>query len=65
MKNTWSPAWYAEGRIPDFINDGLPFVSFGGTKYLWGNMPAIDVLALEQNEGPDRAKDMNLLFAGQ
>lgn len=64
MKSTWSPAWYVEGRTLAFIGNGAPFVSFGGVKYPWGNMPAIDVLALEQNDGPDRANDLSLLFAG-
>ncbi|TLD18871.1 extracellular exo-polygalacturonase [Venturia nashicola] len=63
MKSTWSPAWYMEKRTPTFIGNGPPVVSFGGAKYLWGNMPAIDVLALGQNEGPDHANDLNLLFA--
>ncbi|KAE9989949.1 hypothetical protein EG327_002091 [Venturia inaequalis] len=63
MKSTWNPAWYMEGRAPNFASPGPSFVTFGGAKYLWGNMPAIDVLALEQNEGPDWANDLNLLFA--
>lgn len=40
---------------------------FGTTKYLWGNMPAIDVLQLKANEGLDEKSsgDLNLLFAGK
>jgi hypothetical protein len=65
MKSIWSPSWYTEGRDPAFINNNAsPYESFGGTKYLWGNMPAIDILALEHNEGPDYVNDLNLLFAG-
>ena len=37
---------------------------FGGTKYLWGNMPAIDIVKLQQNEGVDYDKKLQLLFAG-
>lgn len=33
--------------------------------YLWGNVPAIDVLKLKENEGEDFEKEMNLLFAGE
>lgn len=32
-------------------------------QYLWGNMPAIDVLRLEDNEGIVHKDDLNLLFA--
>jgi hypothetical protein len=33
--------------------------------YLWGNMPALDVLQLKNNEGECSSKDAKLLFAGQ
>lgn len=66
MKSSWSPSWYTEGRVPTFINNNMtPYKAFGGTKYLWGNMPAIDVLALERNEGLNYSNDLNLLFAGE
>lgn len=66
MKATWTPSWDTEKRVPAFINDSPdPFQAFGGTKYLWGNMPAIDVLALESNEGVQYNKDLDLLFAGK
>ncbi|KAK5701102.1 hypothetical protein LTR17_022899 [Elasticomyces elasticus] len=38
-------------------------MTFGGKKYLWGNMPAFDVLKLVQNEGETYAQDLSLLFA--
>jgi hypothetical protein len=64
-KSSWTPSWHTENRCPAFINnDPLPYTRFGGTKYLWGNMPAIDVLALGDNEGKDYANDLSLLFAG-
>lgn len=37
---------------------------FGSKKYLWGNMPAFDVLELESNEGIGFKADLRLLFAG-
>ena len=33
--------------------------------YMWGNMPALDVLNLKQNEGFDEGRDYSLLFAGK
>jgi hypothetical protein len=38
---------------------------FGPTKYLWGNMPALDILRVEENEGVADAddRDFNILFA--
>lgn len=40
-------------------------VSFGGKKYLWGNVPAIDVLNLRDNEGMDYTGNIRLLFGGK
>lgn len=57
------PAWIVEGRAPSFMG-GPPVVAFGGKQYVWGNMPAIDILKLEENEGSDCATSMPLLFAG-
>ncbi|KAF5679612.1 monoterpene epsilon-lactone hydrolase [Fusarium heterosporum] len=37
--------------------------AFGVNKYLWGNIPALDVLRLAANEGEDYDKKLNLLFA--
>jgi hypothetical protein len=37
---------------------------FGGKKYLWGNIPAFDVVRLESNEGSGYSGDLRLLFAG-
>ncbi|KAM0347291.1 hypothetical protein ACHAPU_004810 [Fusarium lateritium] len=36
---------------------------FGVNKYLWGNIPALDILRLEVNEGKDYNEELNLLFA--
>lgn len=69
MKATWRPSWIVEARQPAFISggeDGATFdmVSHGRQKYLWGNVPAFDLLDLQQNEGVDFAGDLRLLFAG-
>ena len=67
MESTWKPAWEVEKRKPSFIgNDDSAslMTSHGQRKYLWGNVPAIDILNLKQNEGVDVSADLRLLFAG-
>jgi hypothetical protein len=61
MKKGWRPSWAVEFREPAFAAGPS---SEGGGKYLYGNMPAYDILKLEQNEGCDYAEDVHLLFAG-
>ena len=39
-------------------------MEFGGKKFLWGNMPAFDVVQLASNEGDDYGCPVRLLFAG-
>jgi len=34
-------------------------------KHLWGNVPALDILKLRDNEGDTFSEDVKLLFAGQ
>jgi hypothetical protein len=67
MKATWKPAWNLENREPQFVNttnDGILMCIFGNQKYLWGNVPAIDVVNHLQNEGKDLPETFNFLFAG-
>ena len=40
-------------------------VTFGMLKYLWGNMPALDIMNIDQNEGRNYDKDIGLCFAGE
>lgn len=67
-KTSWRPAWDTENRKPawakgdDRRNMHNPF---GGDVFLWGNVPAIDILRLCGNEGPDYKEEIELLFAGQ
>lgn len=63
-KETWEPDWVIERRTPTFVNNE-PIVAFGGKKYYWGNMPALDVLQLSDNEGRGYKSDLQLLFAGK
>ncbi|KAG8909212.1 hypothetical protein FRC01_007073, partial [Tulasnella sp. 417] len=57
-----------EGRPPDWLNTGpspAGYVSFGKAgNYLWGNMPAADVLNITTNEGSAaKDQDFSLCFA--
>ncbi|KAF1928848.1 uncharacterized protein M421DRAFT_61946 [Didymella exigua CBS 183.55] len=64
MKTSWKPEWHRNHRIPVFISDRTPLAMFGTKKYLWGNMPALDILNLKDNEGDtDLNRDLALLFA--
>jgi hypothetical protein len=62
----WLPSWAEEGREPTFlINDGESMnTDFGTNKYLWGNMPSIDVIRLGVNEGETYEQDLKILFVG-
>lgn len=61
--HAWQPDWALQNRRPTFIGDGPP-VGFGQKKYLWGNVPALDILRLEANEGEYYGEPLSLLFAG-
>ncbi|EFQ96687.1 hypothetical protein MGYG_08610 [Nannizzia gypsea CBS 118893] len=61
-KKTWQPAWILENRTPSFIGNGIG-EQFGAPKYLWGNVPAVDVLRLGSNEGDGYQEDLHILFA--
>ncbi|KAJ6197800.1 hypothetical protein J3E72DRAFT_375270 [Bipolaris maydis] len=65
MKGTWEPEWHRNSHQPAFISEGPLLAMFGNRKYLWGNMPALDILQLQNNEGGTCATshDFNLLFA--
>lgn len=63
-KRTWLPAWYLGDRRSAILGEGDKYHHFN-RKYLFGNMPALDVLNLGQNEGLDFRGDLNVLFAGK
>jgi hypothetical protein len=62
-KEAWEPDWVIEKRKPTFVDDRAT-ITFGGKKYYWGNMPALDVLRLSDIEGASYKNDLHLLFAG-
>ncbi|KAL4805432.1 hypothetical protein BDV18DRAFT_140850 [Aspergillus unguis] len=57
----WHPAWSRENRVPMFAQQH-EHQSVGLNKNLWGNVPAIDVVQLEKNEGKIHNKKLTLLF---
>jgi len=65
-KDHWRPAWDREGRVPPWAT-GVASTNwhnvFGGSKHLWGNTPAVDILNLERNEGVGYKENIALLFA--
>ncbi|KAL3461958.1 hypothetical protein BJX64DRAFT_288910 [Aspergillus heterothallicus] len=61
-KDTWQPAWVVERRTPAFIG-GRHAPIFGDKKYLWGNVPAFDLLRLDANEGSAYRGDLRILCA--
>ncbi|KAI3049468.1 hypothetical protein CBS147353_11672 [Aspergillus niger] len=66
MKASWRPCWEIEGRTPAFAPAQFAknlHNPFGKDTYLWGNVPAIDVLNLEHNEGKNCGESVALLFA--
>lgn len=74
MKKSWRPQWDVEKRRPAFIrgNDDpasaepwVTMVQHGRKKYLWGNVPAIDITQSCKNEEKDLPDQLNLLFAGK
>lgn len=65
MKGSWAPEWYRSRRQPAFIGKGPPLAMFGNKKYVWGNMPALDILQIQNNVNKtcETNHDFNLLFA--
>jgi len=56
------PTWHRDGRTPQHYLTGPP-AEFSLKRYLWGNVPALDVLNLTSNEGEDcRERNFDLLF---
>jgi hypothetical protein len=53
-------------RQPTFVGEGVEQLSpHGQRKYLWGNVPAVDILNVEQNERANISSILHLLFAGK
>ena len=64
-KASWQPSWVSKGYKPAFVGDGAVIETFGHLNYLWGNVPAFDVLNIEKNEGLTYGKELDLCFAGK
>jgi hypothetical protein len=67
-KDKWRPEWDRENRAPAWASGQAAtnmHNPYGAEKYLWGNVPALDVLKLAENEGAEYAEDISLLFAGE
>ncbi|OBS28259.1 hypothetical protein FPOA_02200 [Fusarium poae] len=58
----WIPYWALTNRTPAFVGEGAGSV-VEGKKYLWGNVPTLDVLQLGSNEGDKYQGNLSLLFA--
>ncbi|KAJ4318509.1 hypothetical protein N0V84_006835 [Fusarium piperis] len=61
-KSTWTPSWSTQGREPSICQEGY-VAPFATHKNIWGDVPALDILKLSQNEGCQYDKDLALLFA--
>ncbi|KAJ6276567.1 hypothetical protein J3E71DRAFT_187021 [Bipolaris maydis] len=65
-KSNWTPEWDRANRSPIWASGDASknlHNPFGSSKYLWGNVPAIDILRVHENEGQGYNKDIKLLFA--
>ncbi|KAM6516354.1 hypothetical protein FALCPG4_014539 [Fusarium falciforme] len=62
VNSTWVPSWSVEGREPTFSREGY-VAPFATHKNIWGDVPALDILKLAQNEGVQYDQDLALLFA--
>ncbi len=61
------PAWIHENRTPSFVRTGLTDSLKGlanARKSPWGDMPALDILKLAENEGESYQGPLRLLFVG-
>jgi hypothetical protein len=64
MESNYVPGWIKQGRRPSWVSDSELSSKFGVNQYLWGNMPAVNMLKKKDSEAVDEFhRDMNLLFA--
>jgi Domain of unknown function (DUF4470) len=67
-KTKWRPQWDVDRRKPAWASSTASrnwHNPFGDQKYLWGNVPAIDILQLNGHEGQSCQQDVRLLYAGK
>ncbi|XXG94485.1 hypothetical protein Hte_000742 [Hypoxylon texense] len=63
VKVNWRPRWETESRVPAFMGGPRQQAFNHQRKYLWGNVPAFDLVNISSNEGVSYTKGLNLLFA--
>ncbi|KAH8681939.1 hypothetical protein BX600DRAFT_429841 [Xylariales sp. PMI_506] len=64
MRSRYVPGWIKQGRLPNWISDSEISAEFGVNQYLWGNMPAVNVITMNEDEGVGTIHhDISLLFA--
>lgn len=63
-KHSWISGWVQRQEQPEFVKDPIDITHDPARKHLWGNMPAIDIVKLDTNEGFSFSDDINVLFAG-
>ncbi|KAI5778592.1 hypothetical protein EDC01DRAFT_712524 [Geopyxis carbonaria] len=66
LKASWQPQWMVQRRDPAFMrgeDEGIMSRWGSGTRFLLGNMPAVDHFCLGENEGADYCGDFDALFA--
>lgn len=61
-KKTWLPNYIMENRSPDWL-DGENMMYW--KNFAWGESPGFDCLKLEENEGADWDKNVDLCFIGK
>jgi hypothetical protein len=64
MRSKYVPGWIKQDRVPSWVSDSGLSSDFGMNQYLWGNMPAVNILNIEKSENVcDIHRDIDLLFA--
>ncbi|KAL5410092.1 hypothetical protein PMIN04_010751, partial [Paraphaeosphaeria minitans] len=64
MKSKYVPGWVIEGRNPSWVSDSELSSNFGTNQYLWGNMPAVNMLNVTKTDTLcDSYRDTDVLFA--
>jgi len=64
MKSSYVPEWINQGRSPSWASDSKTSAIFGVNQYLWGNMPAVNMLNMEDSkDNYNFHRNLSLLFA--
>ena len=65
MDPDWQPTWVDEGREPGFSRNQSQSTDRKGKRSLFGEIPGMDCLQLEYNEGMGTNRDLKICFAGE